>query len=67
MDIRLVLMAFLLPQNFFDLANLSLNFAGHLFGFAFDLQLGIIGDFSSDLLNGTRRFVQFTLCLVLDA
>jgi hypothetical protein len=35
----------LVIQNLLDLANLFLSFAEQLLGFAFGLQLGIIGNF----------------------
>jgi len=41
----------LLPQDLLDLTDLFLNFAGYLFGFAFGLQLGIIGDFTGHFLG----------------
>jgi hypothetical protein len=55
----------LLSQNLFDFTDLFLNFAGYLFGFAFALQLGIIGDFPGYFLDFTLCFVKLAFCLVL--
>jgi hypothetical protein len=55
-------MAFLLPQNRLDLTDLFLNFAGYLFGFAFALHLGIIGDFPCNFLDFTLSLLR-EMCL----
>ena len=57
----------LLPQNLLDLTDLFLHFAGYLFGFAFGLQLGIIGDFPGHFLGLTLCFVKSALRLVPNA
>jgi hypothetical protein len=55
----------LLPQDLLDLTNLFLYFSGYLFGFAFGLQLGIIGDFPGHLFNLTLCLVQGTFHFVI--
>jgi hypothetical protein len=55
------------PQNLLDLTDLFLHFAGYLFGFAFGLQLGTIGDFPGDLLDLTLHFVKRSFRLVPNA
>ena len=54
----MVPLTFLLSVNLLDLYDLFLNFAGNLFGFAFRLQLGIIGEFSGHFLDITLCFVK---------
>jgi len=54
----------LLPQELLGLTDLFLHFAGYLFGFAFGLQLGIVGDFPGDLLGLTLCFVKRSFRLV---
>jgi hypothetical protein len=57
----------LLPQELLDLTDLALHFAGYLFGFAFGLQLGIIGDFPGHFLGFTLCFVKGSFRLVPNA
>jgi hypothetical protein len=59
--------ALLLPQDFFDLAYLFLNFAGFLFVFAFGFQLGIQTELPGDLLELARRSVKIAFRLVFRA
>ena len=54
----------LLPQELLGLTDLFLHFAGYLFGFAFGLQLGIVGDFPGDLLGLALCFVKRSFRLV---
>jgi len=54
----------LLPQDLLYLTDLFLHFAGYFFGFAFGLQLGIIGHFPGDLLDLTLHFVKRSFRLV---
>jgi hypothetical protein len=55
----------LFPQNLLDLTDLFLKFAGYLFGFAFGLQLGIIGDFPGHFLDFTLYLVKLSFRLIL--
>ena len=47
----------LISQDLLDFADFLLRFASYLFGFAFGLQCGIIGNFPC-------HFFDLTLCLV---
>jgi len=63
----MVPLTFLLPENLLDLYDLFLDFAGYLFGFAFRLQLGIIGEFSGHSLDITLCFVKRAFPFALHA
>jgi hypothetical protein len=57
----------LLTENLLDVAEFFLRLSCYLFGFAFHLQLGIIGDFPCHFPDRTLYFVKRTFHFVLHA